>query len=264
MTDYQTLHTSETDGVLTVQLNRETARNSFDLTMIAELTALARQYRDQTDWHAIVLCGAEKFFSAGADLSAAGVFQQRGDEAPDQAELRRIARAGGEMCAAWEALSAVTIVAVEGPCIGAGAALALACDFRILGSGAMMRFPEVPLGITLSWDTIPRLVDHIGPALAKEWVMFGDAVDAQTLLQWGVINACVEQGAAHSTALGWAARLQRLPPLPVGLTKRAVQACQTPRNPNEVDEFLLTATSEDFGEGIAAFLQKRQPDFKRR
>ena len=78
------------------------------------------------------------------------------------------------MCQAWEEIEPVTIAAIEGFCVGGGVALAMACDFRIAGAGAMMRLPEVPLGINMSWRSLPRLATIAGPSRAKRFTIFGE------------------------------------------------------------------------------------------
>src|SRR6185436_1814539 len=100
------------------------------------------------------------------------------------------------MCRAWEEIEAVTIAAIEGYCIGGGSALVLACDFRVMGEGAYQRLPEVPLGINMSWRSIPRIVALAGPSRAKQFVMFGEACDAGRCAEWGFADEVVATGGA--------------------------------------------------------------------
>jgi enoyl-CoA hydratase len=95
-------------------------------------------------------------------------------EKPALLALREAVLAGPDMCKAWEEIEPVTIAAIEGYCVGGAAALVLCCDFRIAGEGAMMRLPEVPLGINMSWRTLPRLATIAGPSRAKRFTMFGE------------------------------------------------------------------------------------------
>jgi enoyl-CoA hydratase/carnithine racemase len=174
-------------------------------------------------------------------------------------------RIGPDMCAAWEALDQVTIAAVEGFCLGGALALAVACDFRIAGAGAHFRLPEIPLGMNMSWHAQPRLVNLIGPARAKQLVIFGEKVTAREALAWGLIEAAVPDGEALAEALAWAARVAALPPLSVRMAKRAITQTATALNPlgtfMDGDQYALAALSEDHREAVAAFFEKRPPRF---
>lgn len=269
MTTYNCLQLAEGDGVITVRIAREAERNSLSLELMRELIDVALAHRDDHETHAIILRGADEFFSAGADLS---IFEEKkakasaGDQRPNLLELRKEANVGPNMCKAWAELPCVTIAAIEGHCIGGAAALAVACDFRIMGESAYMSLPEVPLGINMSWHTVPRLVALIGPARTKRLVMFGKKLHAAQLEAWGCADEVVADETAYATALEWASDLSKLPPLPVRMTKQAVNAAMAANNYAatymESDQYLLTALSKDFEEGVSAFLEKRTPDFK--
>ena len=174
-------------------------------------------------------------------------------------------RLGPDLCAAWEALDQVTIAAVEGYCLGGALALAVACDFRIAAEGAHFRLPEIPLGMNMSWHAQPRLVNLIGPARAKQLVIFGEALSAAEALAWGLIEATAPPGGALETALAWARRVAALPPLSVRMAKRAITQVATALNPlatfMDSDQYALAALSEDHREAVAAFFEKRPPRF---
>jgi enoyl-CoA hydratase/carnithine racemase len=261
-TDWQTIAVSRDGPVVEVRLHRPDARNALNAQKMAELTEIARRLRRRADVLAVILAGGEANFSAGADLSS---MEQR-IRAPTALETRQAIMAGPDLCRAWEEIEAVTIAAVEGWCIGGGCALTLACDFRILGEGAYMRLPEVPLGINMSWNSVPRITTLAGPSRAKRFVMFGEATDAATLLSWGMADEIAPRGGALETARAWAAKVCALPPLPVRMTKEAVNA-QAGANHYAVsfmdrDQYLVTTRTADFREGRAAFFEKRPPRFK--
>lgn len=264
MTEYRNLLVSERDGVVDVELNRHEARNALNSALMGELTEFARAYRTRPDVRAIVLRGADTYFSAGADLNSS--VEERKASKPTLIELRESVLAGPDMCKAWEEIEAVTIVAIEGYCIGGACALAAACDFRIMGEGASMRLPEAPLGINMSWRSVPRLVSLMGPARAKRFVMFGEAADAKTCLDWGLADELTPTGEARARAHAWAAKVAALPPLPVRMTKEAVNATagalHHATSYMDRDQFLLTFASKDFEEGVKAFFEKRTPRFK--
>lgn len=170
------------------------------------------------------------------------------------------------MCKAWEEIEPVTIAAIEGYCVGGAAALVLCCDFRIVGEGAMMRLPEVPLGINMSWRTLPRLTTIAGPSRAKRFAIFGEATPSERLLEWGMVDEIVSKGGAFEEAKAWAEKLARLPPLPVRMTKEAINASANANHHATTymdrDQYLLTFMSEDFKEGVTAFFEKRDPKFQ--
>lgn len=263
MADFEHLQVSRQGGIVTARLHRPEHRNALNAALIRELTEFARSHRMRSDLRAVVLAGAPGFFSAGADLDGSA---QRVGDPPTLLEMREIVAAGPDMCAAWEDIEVPTIIAVEGWCVGGACALALACDFRICGSEGRMRLPEVPLGINMSWRSLPRLTTLIGPARAKRFTMFGEFADAATMLAWGMVDEVVEAGAAESTAMEWARRLEALPPLPIRMTKEAVNATANASHHAtsymDRDQFLLTFLSDDFREGTQAFFAKRKPDFK--
>ena len=256
------LQVTREGAIALVRLDRPEARNALNALMMRELTEIARLMRRRSDLQAVVLAGGPANFSAGADL---GAIQER-ISAPTVLQTREAIMAGPDMCRAWEEIEAVTIAAVEGYCIGGACALAVACDFRIMGEGAYMRLPEVPLGINMSWNSVPRITTLAGPSRAKRFVMFGEAADAATCLAWGMADEVTATGEALAVARQWAEKVAGLPPLPVRMTKEAVNA---QANANHYatsfmdrDQYLVTTRTGDFREGVSAFFEKRKPDFK--
>lgn len=258
--DWKTIRVSRREAIAEVRLHRPDARNALNADLMEELTEAARLLRLRTDVAAVILTGADTYFSAGADLSGRDTA-----EPPRLIEQRRAVMAGPDLCRAWEEVEAVTICAVEGYCIGGAVALAVACDFRIMGEGAYMRLPEVPLGMNMSWRTLPRLVALTGPARAKRFVMFGEAADAGACLDWGLCDEVAETGGALGAARAMAQKLAALPPLPVRMTKEAINAVAAATAQASIymdrDQFLLTSRSADYREGIRAFREKRPGAF---
>jgi enoyl-CoA hydratase/carnithine racemase len=260
--DWRTIRVTRRDAVVEVALSRPDARNALNAEMIAELTDVARRLHRRTDLLAVILAGGEANFSAGADLAS---MPQR-ITAPTALETRAAIMAGPDLCRAWEEIEAVTIAAIEGYCLGGACALALACDFRILGEGAYLRLPEVPLGINMSWNSVPRVTTLAGPSRAKRFVIFGEAADAATCVGWGLADEAVPRGGALTEARAWAEKVCGLPPLPVRMTKGAVNAQANALHQAasfmDRDQYLVTTRTADFREGRAAFFEKRKPTFK--
>ena len=260
--EWSCLKTSREGPIATVTLHRPDARNALNVTLMRELTEVAVLLRRRSDVLAVVLAGGEASFSAGADLGGLSV----NAPAPSLLATREAIMTGPDMCAAWEEIEAVTLVAIEGYCLGGACALSVACDFRIMGEGGYFRLPEVPLGINMSWRSIPRITALVGPSRAKQFVMFGEAVKAETCLDWGFVDELTPRGGAHAAALVWAEKVVRLPPLPTRMTKEAVNASVAGGAHAGIymdrDQYLLTSRTEDFREGVAAFFEKRAGDFK--
>jgi len=249
------------DRIATVSFSRGDGLNALSLQLMEELRDTARRLADNTDITAVVLTG-NGVFTAGADLND-----------PRQVEIANMSRVeqrhhlklGPDMCDAWQAIEAYTVAAIEGFCIGGGSALASALDYRIMAEDAHMRLPEIALGMNMSWHTLPRLVAQIGPALTKRYVILCEKIPAAQAQTWGLCEEVVPNGKTLEHALAYAAKVAAMPPLAVRMSKQAVnQATYALANATtfmDRDQFMLATHSDDYKEAIAAYLQKRDPEF---
>jgi enoyl-CoA hydratase len=174
-----------TGRIAIVRFDRGDSANALSLGLCRELTAAARSFENDSQVSAVILTGSPTRFSNGADLKDPELSASR--RAP-LAERRVLMQTGGRMCRAWEEIEAITIAAIEGWCVGGGAALAAACDLRIAADNATFYVPEIERGMNLSWGTVPRLVRLVGPARTKRIVVLAEKLDAARAMQWGLVD----------------------------------------------------------------------------
>ena len=250
------------DGLARVTIRRGDRFNALSQETLIGLRDAARALRTETAAHAVIVHG-DPVFTAGADLKDPAM-QTR--NALTLLEKREALRLGPDMCDAWAALDQVTIAAIEGFCIGGGVALAAACDFRVMARSSYMRLPEVPLGMNMSWHTIPRLVALVGPARAKTLTLFGERLGADDALGWGLSDQVTDDGRALAEAETLAAKAAALPPVAARIAKRAISeasaALHGATSYADLDQYALASTTADHREAVAAFIEKRTPKFK--
>ena len=207
--------------VAVVRIQREERRNAFDEEIIDGLTRAAESLREDDSLKAIVVTGGARVFSSGADFATLESLKT----ASSVNAARRMAHRGSIMCKAWESLPQVTIAAMEGAVVGAGVALALACDWRVMAADAYVCVPEVLVGVTFGWGSIPRLTALVGPARAKRMVILCQRHAAQEMLDWGVADKVADKGRALDCALDLARDVAALPALATQIVKRSINAC---------------------------------------
>jgi 2-(1,2-epoxy-1,2-dihydrophenyl)acetyl-CoA isomerase len=252
----ETVLQETSDCVLTLTLNRPDALNSFTVEMKEALLAALKDAARDREVRAIVLTGAGRAFSAGQDLK-----ERQGGDVPDLGtELR--ARYN-PIVLAMRRLEKPIIGAINGVAAGAGCSIALACDIRLASDKAS--FIEVFARVGLVPDTgsswlLPRLV---GYARAAEMVFTTDPVDAPTAERIGLVNRVVMADRLMGEAAELAARLAQSAPLALGLAKRAlnraIESSLEEALEYEAQLQSIAGRSADHAEGVAAFVEKRQP-----
>lgn len=248
--------------ILQVNFRSENPVNSLSNALMRELTQLARELQYDAEISAIILTGADTIFSGGMDLKDPEVADR---DSRTMAEQRQLLKVGPDMCAAWEALEQVTICAIEGWCIGGGAALAVSCDWRVAASDARFYVPELKLGMNMSWQSVPRFNHLIGPSRTKQLLILAEPIDADTGSAWGLFDYVTAPGASTTKAQELAEQVASMPPVPVRMAKRAINASATALDNAvsfmDADQFLLAQGSQDAKEGFTAFFEKREAKF---
>lgn len=256
--DEPTVKIEQRGRVAIVSLDRGYRANPLSVRAMAELTEAAIRFHDCPDISAVVLTGRHDTFCMGMDLKDSQLLTLR---AQGLAQRRVSLRAGPRLCAAWEQVDAITICAIEGWCAGGGAALASACDLRVMAQGATFYVPEVERGMNMSWGSVPRIAALVGPARAKRMVALCEKIDAPTALAWGLADEVCADGQALAAALVIANRAAQLPPTAMKMVKHDVNvASHTMHRASahrDLEGFALLEKSDDFAEGVDAFLAGR-------
>ncbi len=217
MTDFETLQV-DTDGRIgRIQLNRPESLNPLSTTCLLELVEAAAWFDARDEVRAVVIHGAGRAFSAGADLASFG-------GSGDGPLPRDAADAGRRMAEAIEGMQAVTIAAVHGHCVGGGVVLAAACDLRVAAESTRFAIPEVDLGIPLAWGGIQRLVREIGPAATRELVLTCRPFTAHEAKALGMLNTVADDDRYLSEAHDLAVSLGAKSALTLRATLQAVDA----------------------------------------
>ena len=262
MTTYENLTIEKNGSVATITFNRPDKANALDHAHLLDIENAALSFRDDPNTRAVIFTGNGKHFSSGADLSASP------DPVVESAGLvlrRRRARLGERAIEAIYNMDQITIAAWNGAAMGGGACLATAMDFRIGADDCFMQYPEILIGVNLMWKSLPLIAHLAGPARAKRLVVGGERVDASTLYDWGILDALVSRESLLEEALSWAARYAALAPIPAQMIKRSVNAIVSSLDAAvmhmDVDQNILSATTEDRQIAIKAYLEKTEPSF---
>jgi enoyl-CoA hydratase/carnithine racemase len=179
---FDTIRVSATGARGSLVLDRPDKLNPLSSHTLHEIELAAHWFDEHHDLKVVVVSGAGRSFSAGADLSAFSTAAPMEDR-----------QVGWRMARAMDEMRAVTVARLQGWCVGGGLVVAAGCDLRVASDTARFSIPEVDLGIPLAWGGIPRLVREIGPALTKELVMTCRPFDAAEAKAAGFVNRVVPE-----------------------------------------------------------------------
>jgi 2-(1,2-epoxy-1,2-dihydrophenyl)acetyl-CoA isomerase len=245
-------------AVQTITLNRPDKLNAFTRTLHAELQSALEEARDPAV-RAVVITGAGRGFSAGQDLTAFG-------EAGDVASMLRATYHVNVM--AIRSLEKPVIAAVNGVCAGAGLSLACACDVRLASDAALFVPGFVGIGLIPDSGGTYFLQRLLGTPRAFEWMTSNRRLTAAEAHAWGLVSEVVEADSFSARVEERAAELAAAPTRAIALTKRLYDEAATATLEEQLEREALAqaeaAQTDDFREGVAAFGEKRAPEFRGR
>ena len=255
---YDNILSKSESGITIITINRPNKLNALNRATIAELHEALQLANNDKNVKAIIITGSgEKAFVAGADISEFANF--------DVENGRNLAAKGQEMLFDFvENLSTPVIAAINGFALGGGLELAMACHFRIASDNAKMGLPEVSLGLIPGYGGTQRLPRLVGKGRAMEMIMTAGMIDANTALDYGLVNHVASQEDLLPLAEKIATKILRNSPTAIKAAIKAINANfkdGVNGYKTEIKQFGKCFGTEDFKEGTTAFLEKRKAEF---
>ena len=259
--DFQTLlYDVDADGVALVTLNRPDALNALNRELVGELGKAMRAAKSDPAVRGVVITGAgEKAFAAGADISEfAGM---------EPLEAHRFSLRGQAIFNSIEQMPKPVVAAVNGFALGGGCELAMACHLRVAAETAQFGQPEVQLGLIAGFGGTQRLPRIVGYGIATEMLLTGDRISAERAERVGLVNKVVPPGELLDAARGFVQTIASKAPVAVAMTLQALRTADLPLAQglgHEAALFGQCVATEDFAEGVGAFLNRQKPEFQGR
>ena len=261
MTSAPSILVSQDGAVATVTLNRPDRLNALDFATWRLLGEEMRQLDGDERLRALVLRGAGgKAFAAGADIAAFPL---------ERSTVEQARHYGEAMQGALDAISGCrhpTVALIEGVCVGGGLEIAACCDLRICGQSSRFGVPISRLGLTMAYGELVALLDLVGPSATREILLEGRVFDAEHALRIGLVTRVVDDATVEAEAYATARRIAEGAPLVARWHKKFIRRLgdRRPLSDEEFDESYAAVGTEDYREGVRAFLEKRRPRFSGR
>jgi enoyl-CoA hydratase len=257
--EFETIIYSKQDRIGTIQLNRPRSLNALNAQLLGELKAVVADIEQDPEVGVVIITGHQKFFAAGADIK-----EISGLDSPVKAHA--FVTVAQSTFNSIESLSKPVIAAVSGLALGGGCELALACDIRLAADNARFGQPEIKIGVIPGGGGTQRLPRIIGLGRAKELLFTGEPINAAEAYRVGLVNRVLPVDELMEAAVQLAQTLLKQPPFALGMTKMAVNDGANmdlaSALAHEARCFALLFGTKDQKEGMAAFIEKRPPDFK--
>ena len=260
MANFETITVEKRGRVAVLTINRPDKLNALSNKVHQEGVAALDELKHDDEVRVLVITGSgEKAFIAGADIS----------EFEGQTPVTQRASFNERtLFNSLEAFPKPVIAMVNGFCLGGGNELAMACDLRIASENARFSQPEINLGIMCGGGGTQRLPRLVGEGRAMEIVLTGDMIDAATAERFGLVNHVYPSDQLEAETMKLAEKIAEKAPIALQLSKEAVKFASHSNLDEglrrEVDLFAICFSTEDKKEGVAAFLEKRKPEFKGR
>jgi enoyl-CoA hydratase/carnithine racemase len=220
-----TTQIAEVDGAIGyLTLNRPERLNAINDALMSEMIESLGWLDARPELRVLILRGAGRAFSAGADLKEIPGGPSRPESGNSWTFRRRFGQIGRRLLDAIQSMQAVTIAQVHGAAVGGGVLLMAACDLRIIASGTVMFIPEVDIGTHYSWGAVPLLLRELGPAITRELILTCRRFTAEEALAWRWINRVSTNDRIAEEVGQLAQELAAKPSVPVSITKDHINA----------------------------------------
>jgi len=264
--EYEYILYKKENGIANITLNRPAGLNPLSKEMLTEILSATNEIEKDEDARVVIIDGAgDRAFSAGADIKT-----MQGMTSQDMNEYSKL---GQEVCNKIERLEKPTIALINGFALGGGLEIAMACDIRIASESSKLGQPEINLGLIPGFGGTQRLPRLVGKSAAKELILTGKQIDARAAKELGLVNITItaypgsrgrQQMRAGAEEI--ANEILKKSPITVKLANELIDnSLETDLDvglEKEREGFTTAASSEDFREGVSAFLERRQAQFK--